>query len=67
VCIFSDIYNVILILSFRCLCAETVDHVAPIEPTVDEAFLLLKDLIYTKGLNVSVYDQQVAQVERIHT
>lgn len=44
---------------------ETVDIVAPIEPTVNEAFIIVKNMVYEVGLNVSVYDSTSGKVREI--
>ncbi|WAR22901.1 hypothetical protein MAR_036570 [Mya arenaria] len=45
---------------------KTVDSVAPIEPSVDEAFIIIKDVVYTRGFNVSVHDDVNAQTVVYH-
>ncbi|XP_052216827.1 uncharacterized protein LOC127834810 [Dreissena polymorpha] len=41
--------------------SKTVDNVAPVEPTVGEAFIILKDVVYGIGLNVTVHDDVTGQ------
>lgn len=46
--------------------SKTVDNVAPVEPTVNEAFIIIKNTVYEVGLNVSVYDSTTGKTAIFH-
>ncbi|KAL4236845.1 hypothetical protein ACF0H5_005231 [Mactra antiquata] len=46
--------------------SKTVDVVAPIEPSVSTAFIVIKNIIFTRGFNISVYDDTTGKTGVYH-
>ncbi|XP_060563272.1 uncharacterized protein LOC132722747 [Ruditapes philippinarum] len=46
--------------------SKTVNNVAPVEPTINTAFIVIKNNVYETGFNVSVYDSQNGRSGHYH-